>query len=195
MDIITRQLRRAGAVGDGATRGMAARDASQTSGQKLTVCSTDVDCATLLPETITSEVGFYFVLSAGEQGPFGFKLDNGVIKTNSGAGGWQELTDANTLHVDKLEFTLASSNKNDNGALLACPKLCPTSPPTTTFSTSCWPKVEVRTITVTIRGYPAADQLLPDRQKAYRSLSTDVRLRNDHVLFTDTANPNQICPV
>jgi type IV pilus assembly protein PilW len=177
MDIITRQLRRAGAVGDSATRGMAARDGSQTAGQKLTSCSANVDCATLVAPN-ASEVSFYFVLSTSEQGPFGFKLENGVIKTNSGAGGWQELTDGNTLRVDSLQIVESSTDS----ATLPCPKPCASG------TVDCWPKLEVRTIKVTIAAHASADAGI------IRELTGEVRLRNDRVLFTDIDNPNQICP-
>jgi type IV pilus assembly protein PilW len=177
MDTITRQLRRAGAVGNSATNGMAPRDGTQAGGSRLTICAGNADC-TLMSTATPSEVDFYFVLGEFEQGPFGYQLDHGVIKTNSGRGGWQEMTDANSIFVDSLQIT----NAIHDSTTLPCPKSC------TSGTIDCWPKLQVRTIKFTITAHSIADAAVS------RTISGDVRLRNDRVVFTDTANPNQICP-
>jgi type IV pilus assembly protein PilW len=186
MDIMIRQLRRAGGVGNGADTIMAPRDGSTgaaAAGRKI-FCPAGSECAAVTPATSPGpddQINFRFVLNTSESGPFGFKLEDGIIKTRSGSGGWQELTDTNVLNVTRLAFT----TNTEGSVTLTCPKLCPGTPE----NTACWPKLEVRTVAIEIEAQSRSDTTVS------RKINGTVRIRNDHVLFTDAANPSQICPV
>jgi type IV pilus assembly protein PilW len=183
MDIMVRQLRRAGTLGNSATTVMAPRAGSSDGGHQY-VCPPTGYCNEVTPASTPGpdpQINFSFILNAAETGPFGFKLESGIIKTRSGAGGWQELTDANVLNVTDLDFRTIS----ETSEVLACPKECPG----VAGPTACWPKLEVRTVEIFVRAEARSDASVS------REIKGRVRLRNDRVVFTDAANPNQICPV
>jgi type II secretory pathway component PulJ len=100
-----------------------------------------------------------------EDGPFGFKKEGSVLKTRLGAGGWQELTDGNTLRITAFSVT----PRNGPPLQLTCPKLCPDT------TKNCWPTLTVRELVVDIAGEAVSDPAVR------RSLSSVVRLRNDLV--------------
>lgn len=167
MDIITRQLRRAGAQDIGQAQTGVAMAGS--GGAKN-------DYAPVTPDSSPSaEVDFAFYRNADDKGPYGFKLDGGVIKTLSGTA-WQDLTDSETLNV--TAFTITPSNVSTS--VLPCPNLCPGN------TTDCWPTLVVRELTVSITAQAKSDA------NVRRTLSTQVRVRNDWVRFADTTKP--ICP-
>jgi len=174
MDIITRQLRRAGAVDI-----LLAQTGLATSNGAGGAKSVYTD----MPFAAGSEVRFRFYRNADDTGPYGFKLEDNTIKTLvSGNAVPQELTDSNVLKVTAFAVTptvVAS-------VALPCPKLCSSAagPPTT----SCWPQLIVRDYTVTITAEAKSDD------KVKRTMSSTVRLRNDWVRFNDAANPNAVCP-
>ena len=170
VDIITRQLRRAGAQELGiAQTGIAQIDG--TGGAK------NIYAPMTLPPA-GSEVQFRFYRSADDSGPYGFKLDRSVIKTLVG-GDWQELTDVNSVNVTDFQITLKPPPASD--MLLPCPKLCAGG------LTGCWPKLVVRNFVVTISAQSRIDT------KVQRSITSEVRVRNDWVQFANPANP--ICPL
>lgn len=171
MDIITRTLRRAGALSPGLTLAGLATPAA--GGQKNAYADVAVSGS-----AGASVIGFSYVLNPAESGPFGFKLEGGVVKTRMGAGGWQELTDANTLVVTNFAITEAAVTS----VALPCPKLC------SGGGTACWPTVEMRNYLVEIGGRARNDAAVQ------RTIRSEVRLRNDWVRFNDAANPSQVCP-
>ena len=175
MDIITRQLRRAGAVDILQAQGGLATS-SGAGGLRSTF--TDVTPAA----GASNEVGFTFYRNAAEAGPYGFKLENNTIKTRLAGAGWQELTDSNVLKV--TGFTVTATPVSS--VVLPCPKLCPV--PGGGLSTACWPQLVVRDLTVSITAEAKNDATVR------RSMSSKVRLRNDWVRFNDAANPNAVCP-
>jgi type II secretory pathway pseudopilin PulG len=199
MDIITRQLRRAGALEDNfAQSGMAER-AGALIGGKRTKCPTAAGelCSSVTPGSavddhdtfVSSEapfdnnVKFYFMLNPAERGDFGFKLENGVIKSKTGAGGWQELTDPGTMKVTKLEVRTLKIDSEE----LPCPKPCPVAGGG--FNTACWPQLSVRTIRVTIEAESIIDPAVR------RQIQNEVRLRNDEMQFRDPINATPlVCP-
>lgn len=95
----------------------------------------------------------------------GFRLDGGVIQSRLGDAGWQALTDGNTLTV--TDFRLGM---NRQPLRLECPKPCPDP------LVDCRPILEVRNITVFIKGRPANDGTVE------RSIRSNVRLRNDAII-------------
>ena len=186
MDIVTRQLRRAGAAPP--TTVMAAMAASPVMGG----ASNPFGSIPLTTGT-ASQVEFSFYLDDDEQGPFGFKRENGVIKAQMrGTGGavapqWQDLTDPNTLKVTSFSIT----PRTVTSAPLPCPNLCPIASasvdPTGTRQ-YCWPRLSVRSYIVNIRAEAKTDP------GVRRALQNEVRVRNDNVDFNDTTAPNRVCP-
>ena len=170
MDIITRQLRRAGALDIlQAQSGLAT--ATGVGGVRSTF-------TTVTPASVaSSDVGFAFYRNAGDQGPYGFKLEANGIKSLTGAG-WQELTDINVMKVTAFSVTPVPVSSST----LACPKLC------ADLTAACWPQLVVRDYTVTITAEAKNDATVR------RSMTSRVRLRNDWVRFNDAANPNAVCP-
>lgn len=186
MDIITRQLRRAGALEDSfAQSGMAERSGALTGG-KRTKCPSALGelCSSVTPGSASADnVKFYFMLNQAERGDFGFKLESGVIKSKTGAGGWQELTDSGTLKVTKLEVRTLKVDSEE----LPCPKPCPVAGGG--FNTACWPQLTVRTIRVIIEAESRTDTAVR------RQIHNEVRLRNDEMQFRDPINATPlVCP-
>jgi len=182
MDIITRQLRRAGALEDNfAQSGMAERAGALTGGKRTKCPSASGElCSSVTPGSASADnVKFYFMLNPAERGDFGFKLDSGVIKSKTGAGGWQELTDSSTLKVTKLEVRTLKVDSEE----LPCPKVCADG------TTACWPQLSVRTISITIEAESKIDTAVR------RQIQNEVRLRNDEMQFRDLINATPlVCP-
>lgn len=172
-DIVTRELRRAGY--------------SAASESTVWVPGAVAQPNTLAPVSLvgTSEIGFKYARGPTQEGPYGFKLDpNGALKTNLGSGAgsnWQDLTDPRTLRITAL--TIAPVPDPPIEVVLPCPSACPGPG----GPQDCWPRLVVRSFTVTITGQAVHDAAVQ------RTLRTTVRLRNDHVRF-DPANPIQYCP-
>ena len=156
-DIITRELRRAGHWNNAASFVWTASGASALN--PYSVVTTNAGPP--------AEVGFKYWRQANESGPFGFKQDGNVLKTLLGAGGWQELTDGNTLRITALSIT----PHDGPSTRLPCPKACPLPG----GGEGCWPTLTVRELDVDISGEAASDPSVK------RSLRTVVRLRNDLV--------------
>lgn len=180
MDIITRQLRRAGAatpnnVEAGIAASPVAGGASNPFGSIAPV------------STATTETTFSFYFDASQQGPYGFKLEGGVVKTLMPRTGntpvWQELTDPNTVVVTAFSITPRTVTSTP----LPCPKLCPPDPSDPT-SQYCWPKLVVRSYVVDIQARAKSD---PGVQRALRN---DVRVRNDLVEFNGPTATSPVCP-
>lgn len=127
-------------------------------------------------------VEFKYQPTSGPAGPFGFKLQSGVIKTNlgsaDGSSNWQDLTDSNVMLVTEFAITPAHSNE----IRLPCPRLCADN------TSDCWPRVQVRELKVVIT---AKARNFPEIERTIDSL---VRLRNDYVSYFEPA-VNQICPL
>ena len=173
MDIITRQLRRAGAL-DTALAQAGLGNSAGFGGARAPIAFTDVTTVA----GGNGAVGFAFYRGVGDQGPYGFKREvDGGIKSLMGTG-WQELTDMNVMKVTSFTVTpvvIAS-------ALLPCPKLCADG------TAACWPQLVVRDYTVTITAQAKSDTTVQ------RTMSSRVRLRNDWVKFNDPAALSPVCP-
>lgn len=126
-----------------------------------------------------TEVNYTYRRGPGQEGPYGFKLENGSIKTLLAAGGWQDLTDSRTLRITALNI----APNNSAPIVLPCPKDCPGPG----GPQDCWPRLVVRSFTVTLTGQAVHDAAIQ------RTLQTTVRLRNDQVRF-DPVTPTQYCP-
>lgn len=127
-----------------------------------------------------TEISFVYNRAPGETGPYGFKFDvaSSTIKTLLADSGWQELTDRRTLKITAFTIT----DQSTPTTRLPCPKLCADG------TDACWPIHRVRDYRIDVTGEAVSDSAVQ------RSLSTNVRLRNDPVLYNDAANPSWICP-
>lgn len=175
MDIIARQLRRAGASTSATVEaGIAASPAAGGASSPFAVMTpTDAPA---------SETRFSFYFDDSQKGPYGFKLDGGVVKTliprvivNESV--WQDLTDASTLVVDSFSITPQVVSSTE----LPCPKPCD---PANPADTSCWPRLVVRNYIVEIKAHAKSDPGVA------RGLRNEVRVRNDMVQFNGPA----VCP-
>ncbi len=168
-DIITRQLRRAGFAGvEGAQAGIATPDVAPT-------VNALADITTTAPDF--DEVGFAYYYNAGDNGPYGYRLANGVIEAQMG-GGWQQLTDPRTVRITAFTITPAAGLQSR----LPCPVPCADG------TSNCWPELVMRELVIFIRGEAVGDP------QVVREINSRVRLRNDWVRFNDPANPGMACP-
>jgi prepilin-type N-terminal cleavage/methylation domain-containing protein len=173
MDIITRQLRRAGAVGDGDSKIGVATDSGVSGYPDATF--------TPISQPGSSEITFRYYQTNANLGPFGFRLDKGVIEMRLDANTpFQALTDANVVNVTKLEFVPLSVTS----AVIPCPNFCPAG------GTACWPTVKVRSYRVVLEATPVG----ANNADVRRSIQSEVRLRNDLLDNSLSGNPTQACP-
>ncbi len=177
-DIITRELRRAGAQSDAlAPTAVTAPGLTAVESQHGDITGT----------ADFSEVGFQYVRGT-PSGPWGFKLDvrgdpaavqHGVIQTRLANGGWQDLTDETA--VDVTEFMVEPATPVE--IQLPCARGCDPADPD---DVSCWPRLTLRVYDITIAARARSDQ------NVQRSVRSQVRLRNDLVEFDNLTG--QVCP-
>jgi type II secretory pathway pseudopilin PulG len=170
-DIITRELRRAGHWPDAA---------EFVWFEEPTIPQDNPNGALTLDADEPATVGFTYWRRPGEDGPYGFKREGHVLKTLLGAGGWQELTDGNTLRITSFTVTLRPPPPASLTMPVPCPNLCPAG------GTDCWPvrTLTVRELLVDIQGEAVVDPMVK------RRVQSVVRLRNDLV----SADPSAACP-
>jgi hypothetical protein len=169
-DIITRELRRAGAVPDNAA---ASRVWFAGGPAVLPQWHTAVGINAGGTEVCYS----YHRIAGVDTQPLGFRhvpASNGGqlgggIQTRLAAGGWQDLTDRTTLNVTAFQVAWG----RDSAPLVAMPTECPAG---ATAPDQCLPRLQVRDLAITIVGHARTD---PSVQ---RSVSSQVRLRNDLVV-------------
>ena len=165
-DMITRDLRRAGYWA-------AANAGVRSDGTGPVLLNPYVDVTPVA--AAADNVSFRFSRDATENNTvdsneqFGFRLRNGAIELQLGAGNWQALTDASTLTVTQFSVT-PTVETISLGALCTSP--CPAG------SATCPPQQHVRSLAVTIGGRATGDARLT------RSVRSQVRLRNDPVIGT-----------
>lgn len=169
-DIITRELRRSGAENDGSAPGFVGAEGRSVSATQRTTISLSSNL---------SEVGFLYVRGT-PAGPWGFRLENGVIRTRLANGGWQDLTDRNTAEITQFRIEPVTVAEE----VLPCPRACSADPNDTT----CWPKLTQRAYEITITARAVFD---PNVQRTIRSR---VRLRNDLVEFNPAVPAGGACP-
>lgn len=166
-DIITRELRRSGAI-IGAQNLVAT---STAPAQANAVSATTPASGVHNPAEIT----FRYERNIVEQGPWGFKLQDGIIKTQlvssiTGlSAGWQDLTDGSVMEV--TQFRVAITPEPTDGIEVPCPKMCPSG------DTTCWPRMYVRDFAVDITAR------LRSAPEVVRSIRSTVRARNEQVVF------------
>ncbi len=165
MDIVTRDLRRAGFWGDATAAMRATSTTSAGAANPYTALSPVSDASDTVSFQLSRDASENNVVDDNEQ--FGFRLRKGVIEMLIGDGGWQALTDAGTMFVVSFEVvpSLQQTSLSD-----ACIKPCDVS------SAVCGPVQQVRNLAVAITARASADS------KVVRSLTSQVRLRNDVIL-------------
>ena len=168
-DIITRQLRRAGFSG---VEGVQATIATPTAAP----AQNQLAAVTTFPPAL-ERVDFAYYYNAGDNGPYGYQLVDGVIMAIMG-GAPQRLTDPRTVRITAFVITPVAGLQSR----LPCPVPC------TDGTSNCWPELIVREFDIRIRG-----QAINDPQ-VVREINSRVRLRNDWVRFNDADNPGMACP-
>ncbi len=169
-DIITRELRRAGALQETDSLSTVWYPGTGEVRNNLMASSLSIS---------SSQINFNYG-SDGALGPYGFRLTGDIIQTRLGAAGWQDLTDGNVMRVRSFvpELTLVSAAP----IKLPCPKLCADG------TSDCWPRFQVRELTISITAEAKSDPAVK------RSIESRTRVRNDYVLFSDPLT-NRMCPV
>jgi type II secretory pathway component PulJ len=172
-DIITRELRRAGSA---ATTTMA----QQGIWHPATGAVVPNNMATISPpddEEASAEVQFRYERSASQLGPFGFKLEEGIVKSLIGAN-WQELTDSRVMTVTGFNVTADLPLEFQ----VPCPRKCPDD------TTDCWPTLIVRSFEIAITAASTIDD------SVVRTIRSRVRTRNDWLRHNDPGVANRACP-
>lgn len=168
-DLITRELRRAGFWKD-ADRSTGA--AGETAARLANPYATAASAALPFTETVAQEVTFSYAAKdppddnvVGDAERRGFRLRDGIIETQLGAGNWQPLTDPGVMKVTRFEITTRVQP-----VVLECAVACPATTP------DCQPRLLVTDHTVLIEGEATFD---PEVRRTARST---VRVRNDTVV-------------
>lgn len=168
-DIITRELRRSGAL-------LPALAPKVVSDRVTGAVQPNIYQTVEVVSGPPYEVRFGYQRS-GAAGPYRYKFvwveSDGVIRTLIGTG-LQDLTDRNALIVTDFQVTPDAGNAQT--VRLPCPKACPSPPPTGEPADYCWPVIGVRAYTVRITGQAASDP------SVVRSVESHVRLRNEHLV-------------
>jgi type II secretory pathway component PulJ len=172
-DIITRELRRSGALLQEAALytvwhpGLTGDVFANPRATPLTPAS-----------GTSTETTFSYHAAVGVLGtPYGYRLTGGVIQTRLQAGGWQDLTDGRAMEITAFNVTRLP----DTSLRVPCPKPCADA------TASCWPTVNVRNLVVSIA---ARSRTAPEID---RSIRTQVRVRNEHFVFAN-GSTTHVCP-
>lgn len=170
VDIITRELRRAGSWGN-------AVDSRNGIWSESTSSIENVNLGLTIVSGTNAQVTFK---SSRTNNPNrGFRLLDGAIESrlDGTAENWQKLTDDATLTVTAFDV----AEQDEGTLLLPCPKMCPGVPE----NTDCWPTVRLRTLIVTVSAQATSDP------SVVRTVTSAARLRSDDVVFN---NGSQACP-
>lgn len=167
MDIVTRELRRAGYWAN-AQKGSWYYGATSIA---VPYSSTGYATVTLGAGTPASSISYAYakdtndVADATDQ--FGFRVVNNVLQMNIGNGNFQPLTDPSVTRITKFEVTQINPAKQT--LTLSCPKACPAG------STTCPPTLQVREYEVFLEAQVSAAGM----DTITRTLRSNVRMRND----------------
>lgn len=162
-DVATRDLRRAG-YWAGASDGIWAAGGSGVAANPYVALAPTRAASDAAGFRYSRDVTENNAVDSNEQ--FGFRLRNGAIEIQLGAGNWQALTDAGTLTITAFSVT---PTVQDIALDAFCAKACPAG------SATCPPHQQVRSLALAISGRLVADAGVT------RSVRSQVRLRNDPV--------------
>lgn len=163
-DIVARDLRRAGYWG-AADAGVWSAGASGVVANPYVALAPGGAASDAVTFRYSRDAAENHVVDGNEQ--FGFRLRNGAIELQLGAGNWQALTDPATLTVTQFAVTPLAETVSLAGA---CASTCPPG------SSTCPPRQLVRSLDVAIAGRATADA------QVTRSVRSSVRLRNDALI-------------
>jgi type IV pilus assembly protein PilW len=159
-DIITRDLRRAGAWTDTARISLWTPAAAPQ--------ANPYTAASPASGVTATEVSYNYYRNASSPTLYGFRLNDGGVVQSLMGNAWQDLTDARVMTVTAFNVTARDGPAQQT----PCPKVCPGLP---LPATACWPTVTVRDFVIDITAQSVVDPAVQ------RSLSTSVRVRNDIV--------------
>lgn len=162
-DMITRDLRRAG-YWAGATAGVRSADSAPVLSNPYVDLAVAGSADNVTFRFSRDEVENHTV-DGNEQ--FGYRLRNGSIEMQLGAGNWQALTDATTLTITEFRVT---PTVEEISLASFCSAPCPSG------SATCPPRQQVRSLAVQISARANSDA------RVTRSVRSQVRLRNDPVI-------------
>lgn len=173
-EIMAREIRRAGSVGDDLIRQSAWFPG--TAGVYRNVFA-PLAIAAGTNDALT----FNYARATGVQGPYGFRVVSrtvgaqtvGVLQTNLRALGidnWQDLSDPYTIDITEMRI-VDTAPAAGNGAVLACPNLCPDG------TQDCWPRMFVRELDLSLTARAVRDA------NVVRTIALRVRPRNDFIEY------------
>ncbi|MBL8330161.1 MAG: prepilin-type N-terminal cleavage/methylation domain-containing protein [Rubrivivax sp.] len=165
-DLVTRELRRAGFW----------KDAPRSTSAAAVLLPRLSNPYTAMAPALSGETGSLVSFSYADRDRtennavdsderHGFRLSNGTIETQLGAGNWQPLTDPAVLRITRFDV-----RAQVQPVTLECPLAC------SAGATPCPPVQQVRSYTVDITGEAANDA------RVQRSIRSTVRVRNDVVI-------------
>lgn len=166
-DIIMREVRRAGAWGT-------AGNGIWYPGRTSSVAENPFNSFSV--GEAGDSIDFEYQRGSGAEGPYGFQVtEGGVIQSQLGAAGWQDLTDGRVMDVTSLQIQLQEVPSDP----LPCPQLCDDG------TTDCWPRMVARSVRVDIAATSRSDATIN------RTVTALVQLRNDGIQFNNGA---EVCP-
>jgi prepilin peptidase dependent protein B len=163
-DLVTRDLRRAG-YWAAATSAVLPTDAAATRGNPYALVAPATSAADNVSFRYSRDVTENNLVDSNEQ--FGFRLRNGTLEMQLGAGNWQAMTDPNTIRVTDFRVTPHIEEIDLAGY---CSKPCPVA------SADCPPRLQVRSLALLLSGQAVTDARIT------RSIRSQVRLRNDPIV-------------
>ena len=163
-DVITRDLRRAG-YWAAATDGVWSVDAPAAVANPYVALAPGAAASDAVSFRYSRDTVENNLVDSNEQ--FGFRLRNGALEMQLGAGNWQALTDAGTLVVTAFSVT---PGVQEISLQHLCDVPCPPA------SVTCPPRQQVRSLAVVLSARSATDASVT------RSLHSTVRLRNDSLV-------------
>jgi len=175
MDVMTRQIRRAGVTGDGAAAAFIAADTAGASG----AFSVPQGVIELTGNTDIRLTGWLTRASTG--GRWGFFLNGQRIMArlmfNFDEAAPSELTDPTAVSVTRFEITQTIGQ----GVAIPCPKLC------IDGTRNCWPRMNVRSYQLLMEAQS------PNDARVTRRVTSFVRVRNDQPQYQGGSG-TQACP-
>lgn len=180
-DIITRELRRAGSW----THTIATAGNGTWAEGVAPMRNPNLDDLTLSTGT-ASTIRFKSSRSRGADGPYGFTLSNGVIRSWLTPDTTQELTDPATVKVTAFSIT----REDEPAVRVSCSRLCEPNVAYPNDLQYCWPELQVRKFRIEITAQAVSDSSVT------RTVSSEVRLRNDAITFNHPtpAAATGVCP-
>jgi Tfp pilus assembly protein PilW len=175
-DVVTRELRRAGAMLD--TSALRTVWFAQESATTPIAVGTAANAnAITRQESPTRFVYHYQRKISGAIEDYGFRIDSGKLQSLTGAT-WQDLTDANVMTVTAFTIT----PEVNASSMLPCPNDCPGG------GQACWPTITVREYAVAITARAANDNAIQ------RSVRSRVRVAND-LVTNNSGLSDSLCPL